>query len=1124
LEQLNRYKKPKKHYKKSWSPTMAYETQSDHSTVNQFTEKSREVFSDHTGIRKYAVYLSLLIFIGLIYLLVVNITSVWLNRISLERNFAKTSLQTKKEVDNFKIDTKTTNGFIAVDSLEVTQNADNIESKISKFNKIIITGPEFKYTDNQPTIEWKDKLIFDEWYGENKDLFKNKEVYLALKEQLIFIQEELPSGYYVRVPYFAKLNPQVRAIMMKQLSDWLPKFSGLELQVNFENIDSITNGSYTQFISEVKSSVLGKEKKLLLARDVDNWIELVKYESEVADIFIAQTYHPFDGTGAVREENVLAHLLNLPKEKVWLEFNSGVITRGIDENGYVSFTGQDYAYSVYKKMVNKPISIDTKTGVWSTRLEGQDYDSFVYDNVSYINQTVIFNDLFSKFIRGVNSIGLGEQNFGEVFNDKSDVSLSKIIPFDAAVKTGNGEVFSYKQDTSIGERKVEIKNGFVTKATITKTANSTELTKLGGSENKINLSFDDGPDPEFTPKVLDILREKGVKATFFVIGEKARQYPNLIRQIQREGHEIANHTFTHPSLITELSDQALKDEILSTELAIQETVNVKTKYFRSPYSVVNSFYAKEEARVSKIATELGYYIVGKDLDSYDWKGEGSESILSHFTPAAIKASTQILMHDGGGNRQETIRSLSKIIDTVRANGKQFATVDEMTGQVTPVATPTTENRQTEFYETFNYSLYNTLFYSSTFVIVMVIVRYLIIIIGLLAYRLRGGVQYTHSFYGLVTVIIPAYNEEKVVIKTIQSILNSDYKNIEIIFVNDGSTDDTLKVVKEYYGKNKKIIVLDKPNGGKANALNYGIQFAKGEVVICLDADTVFLHSTIDKLVRHFSNRRVGGVAGTVLPGNSKGFLTNAQKIEYITSQYNEKLSFSSLGMLNVVPGAIGAWRKGLLKNIGGYHTDTLAEDTDLTLRVQKLGWKVIYEPNALSYTEIPESFGQLSKQRFRWLYGTLQALWKNRTMILNAKYGLMGVYMLPSSIFNFFFILLFPVVNIASLVLATQAIYAYFNHTWNLIAPEQKVQMYFFVMTIVLYFAVEVAMSLFAFVRSKKTVKEIVSMLFYMPFQILVYRLMLVGLTLKAILFMFTGSKVGWGFLKRKGNVKVVQS
>jgi cellulose synthase/poly-beta-1,6-N-acetylglucosamine synthase-like glycosyltransferase/peptidoglycan/xylan/chitin deacetylase (PgdA/CDA1 family) len=1102
---------------------MTYEPQENKEQYKQYTEKSREVFSDNTGVRKYLVFGSLMVFIGLVTVIITTISSIWLNRVSVEKIFAQTTLQTQQEVTSRKVVEEKNNHFITVDSLELAQNSSNIQTIAARFDTIFISGPVFTFVDEIVGVQWQDKAVFDEWLTENPDYFKGKRVYLTLEDKNINILENITPTIFGKVPFFQKISKEGVSVLVSQVDAWSTNFNGVRLQVDFDNIDGLASSNYSSFITGVKANTLKEGKKLFISREIDNWYDLLLFESTVADVIIGQTYHPYDGLGAVRNEQNLALINSLTPNTFLLEFNSGAITKGTDENGFTSFIADNTAYAVYEKTLNNQIKTDPTTGQWTVKVEGEGYETFMFDTVTYVNQTVIFSDLYSKFTRGIQHITLGEQDSYSVFKDKTDVALGRIYPLDAAVKTGAGGVYEYTSDSAIGSRKLTTSSGFITEFKIEKLAKSTELKRLGWDEKKINISFDDGPDPEFTPIILSILREKNVKATFFLIGEKARQYPYLVRQILREGHEIGNHTFTHPSKITTLSDETIKNEILSTELAIAEIVNVKTKYFRTPYSVVNTFFAKEESRIAKIATDMGYFVVAKDLDSLDWTGEDAKSILSHFTPEAIKSSSQILLHDGGGNRSETSIALPGIIDTVRANGKEFATVDTLIGHQMADVKPTVKNNQTELYETLNFSVYNLLFYLSTAIMVLIIIRYMIIIIGLFIHRFFPRSKASSSYYGLISVIIPAYNEEKVVSKTIASILDSDYKNLEIIFVNDGSKDRTLELVQNQYNNHKKVTILNKPNGGKANALNYGIQFAKGEIVICLDADTVFLPSTIDKLVAPFSNRRIGGVAGTVLPGNFKGFLTNAQKIEYITSQYNEKLAFSSLGMLNVVPGAIGAWRKGVLTNIGGYHTDTLAEDTDLTLRVQKLGWKVVYEPSAISYTEVPESLTQLTKQRFRWLYGTLQALWKNRTMVLNTRYGLMGMYLLPVSAFNFFFILLFPIINTATIVLATQSIYARVNGTWNLISPEQKIQMYYFILMLIIYFVVETTMTLFAYVRSKKSMKETVTMIFYMPFQILVYRLILVLMTLKAILYMCTGSKVGWGFLKRKGSMKIIQ-
>jgi cellulose synthase/poly-beta-1,6-N-acetylglucosamine synthase-like glycosyltransferase len=195
----------------------------------------------------------------------------------------------------------------------------------------------------------------------------------------------------------------------------------------------------------------------------------------------------------------------------------------------------------------------------------------------------------------------------------------------------------------------------------------------------------------------------------------------------------------------------------------------------------------------------------------------------------------------------------------------------------------------------------------------------------------------------VSVIIPAYNEEKVIVDSVARVLASDYPQLELIVADDGSKDATSEQVRLHYGSDPRVRLLTLANGGKASALNRALTRASGEIVIALDADTQFLPDTISRLVRWFADPKVGAVAGNARVGNKVNLVTRWQAIEYVTAQNVERRALDSLGAITVVPGAVGAWRRAALDSVGGYPEDTLAEDQDLTIAIQREGWRVGYD-------------------------------------------------------------------------------------------------------------------------------------------------------------------------------------
>ena len=267
---------------------------------------------------------------------------------------------------------------------------------------------------------------------------------------------------------------------------------------------------------------------------------------------------------------------------------------------------------------------------------------------------------------------------------------------------------------------------------------------------------------------------------------------------------------------------------------------------------------------------------------------------------------------------------------------------------------------------------------------------------------------------LQTVLIPAHNEGKVIAGAVHHILASDYPNLEIIVIDDGSTDDTSEQVRAHYAGDARVKLFTIANGGKAAALNFGLRHARGQVVVALDADTHFEKDAISKLVRWFGDPAIGAVAGNAKVGNRINMITRWQALEYVTSQNLERRALAALGCITVVPGAIGAWKREALERLGGFPLDTLAEDQDLTLALLTAGYTVLYDSTAIGWTEAPDTVKGLIKQRFRWAYGTLQCLWKYRRVTLQPRYGALGLLAVPQTwLFQFLLTAIAPLVDLA---------------------------------------------------------------------------------------------------------------
>jgi cellulose synthase/poly-beta-1,6-N-acetylglucosamine synthase-like glycosyltransferase len=446
---------------------------------------------------------------------------------------------------------------------------------------------------------------------------------------------------------------------------------------------------------------------------------------------------------------------------------------------------------------------------------------------------------------------------------------------------------------------------------------------------------------------------------------------------------------------------------------------VKSLFFRPPYGIDHQPEYAEEVAQLPYPQELGYIIVGQKIDPDDWRMTESK----HQRPAQeiaddvvrqAKNGNIVLLHDGGGDREQTVAALALIIDQLRAKGYQFVSVADLLGKTrADLMLPLTfRERMAAQADGFIFSLFqwSRFAIATVFILGIVLVSGRAVIIGILAIieKLRPDhAKLTEPPPG-VTVLIPAYNEENVIVQTVQSVLLSDLSDIRVIVVDDGSSDRTLEILESNFGKHDNVQIIHQVNRGKAAALNNALSHAQTEFVVTIDADTEIEADAIRKLLRHFSDPKVGAVAGNVKVGNRSRWLTRWQALEYITSQNMEKRAFDLLNCITVVPGALGAWRREAIEAVGGITADTVAEDADLTIAIRRLGWRVTYDEEAIAWTEAPETPGQLIRQRFRWTFGTLQSFWKHSDTLFRPKYGTLGWVALPNI---FIFQILLPLVS-----------------------------------------------------------------------------------------------------------------
>lgn len=527
----------------------------------------------------------------------------------------------------------------------------------------------------------------------------------------------------------------------------------------------------------------------------------------------------------------------------------------------------------------------------------------------------------------------------------------------------------------------------------------------------ISLTFDDGPNTTWTPPILDLLSKYKVPATFFVIGDEVAKYPEIAQREVREGHALGNHTLTHPDLTV----KDVEMQLALTDRIIRAATGDQTNLARLPYDGMSGPVADYDLSQVIIATgRMKYALSMEDFDTNDWK-YGSASTRPNtpipFPPTDMDNIT-VLLHDGGGNRTATIAYLKQLIPWARANGYTFQSLPQVSPDVkagTSFGGPSIWDREAfwgaEAIWSWPNMLIQVLFVLAIISVVAVGSLNIVLAVGRRTRRKRKFAGLPKDFPGPdVSVVIAAYNEEMVIRRTIDAICQSRYPNLkEVIVVDDGSSDRTSEVVTEAAVSDPRIRLLGQENAGKAMALNRGFANAQSPIVVTLDADTLFTPDTIGNLVRHFAldtRQRLGAVAGVVKVGNRRNLLTRYQALEYVVQIGIDRGAQDALHAILVVPGACAAWRRDAVQMLGGYSPMTLAEDCDLTLALQCVGYIVTQDDEAVAYTEAPETVRTLVRQRFRWMYGIFQALWKHRGMILNPRYGWLGMLTLPFAVIS----------------------------------------------------------------------------------------------------------------------------
>ncbi|GAB7041979.1 MULTISPECIES: bifunctional polysaccharide deacetylase/glycosyltransferase family 2 protein [Catenuloplanes] len=635
-------------------------------------------------------------------------------------------------------------------------------------------------------------------------------------------------------------------------------------------------------------------------------------------------------------------------------------------------------------------------------------------------------------------------------------------------------------------------------------------------EKTIALTFDDGPDPWWTPKVLRTLAEHDVDATFFVVGSGSARHPDLVRQVATEGHELGVHTFTHPDL-TRMAGWQRRIEYSQTQMAIASATGVKTSLIRFPYSSHAYAIDDENWPLYREAGDLGYLPVLNDTDSKDWARPGVEQIIKNSTPEGTQGAI-ILFHDAGGDRAQTVAALDRFIPMMKERGYRFVTVSQGLTQAMKSAAPAgnatarTEQAASDGEIWRGSALVWVIRIADTTVdalgVLFVIAGALTLIRTLLMLVLAGrharkrrakGFRWGPEVTAPVSVIVPAYNEKEGIEAAVRSLAGGDYPHIEVVVVDDGSSDETAALAEGLGLPNVRVVRI--PNGGKPNALNTGVAFASHDLIVMVDGDTIFEPDSIRRLVQPFADPTVGAVAGNVKVGNRNSLVARWQHIEYVIGFNLDRRLYETLRCMPTVPGAIGAFRRQALRQAGGMSDETLAEDTDVTMAFLRNGWHVVYEENARAWTEAPAKLSQLWKQRYRWSYGTMQAMWKHRKALVESgpsgRFGRVGLPIL--ALFGVTLPLLAPVIDLLTLYGLL-----FLGRTETVIA--------WFTMLVM-----QIVTAMVAFRLDRESMRP----LWTLPLQQFAYRQLMYLVLIQSAVTALTGARLRWHKLQRTGDALV---
>jgi peptidoglycan-N-acetylglucosamine deacetylase len=677
---------------------------------------------------------------------------------------------------------------------------------------------------------------------------------------------------------------------------------GINLDV--EGVEAADEQAFVVWFRKIADAL--HARGLLVTVDVpmgDDSYDL-KAISAISDVVVLMAYdehYPTGAPGSIAGQNwfddgLADTLKSIPRDKLIV---------GIGAYGYDWTEGKTPAepisfYDAASLAERAGATIETDSETINSRFsyrdeEGKNHQVWLLDAVSAWNEVVTVRRTEARGL-AVWRLGTEEPTLWSLLRAGAEPafsrgSLEKIPSLSSVTFRGEGALLRIADSASDGTRDIEFEDDSIVWAKVDALPRGFQVDRpLVRAGKKLALTFDDGPDPTWTPQILSVLAKYGIRATFFVVGNQAERYPQLVRAEFAAGHLLGNHTYLHPQLET-ISDTRMMWELNATQRLVQALTGHSTVLFRAPYNAHADPVLASELHALRQATQMGYLIAGSDIDSEDYQSPAGDTRADHIVRTVMTGLRNdgvhvIVFHDAGGDRSGTVGALDKLIPDLLAQGYQFVGVDGLldvdpSKLMPPISEPeqllAAGRRIILWVRVWGSELLVGLLFVAT---AMSIARMLFL--GLLIARGKSNASARDpaAFLPDVRVLIPAHNEAKVIAQTLEAVLKSEYAKLRVTVIDDGSSDDTGRIVEEFAKADPRLSLITQPDCcGKAAALNRGFNEAHEDYIITIDADTVVFPHTVARLVEPFADPAVDAVCGNVQVGNIRNALTRFQHVE-----------------------------------------------------------------------------------------------------------------------------------------------------------------------------------------------------------------------------------------------------